>query len=113
MLGLGLDILGDIGMAIGAAAKPSFSFRKFLLIGVPKTILVCLGAMFSFYGVFVSTWYVASRVTPDATQQMTATFLGTFGFFITLAILWGNRTGKKGSDKTEQEGSRERQGSRQ
>lgn len=64
------------------------------LFYLPKTIAVFFVGALAFYGVFVSTWYVASLMTPDSTQQMTATFLGTFGFFITAAILWGNRKSK-------------------
>lgn len=65
------------------------------LFYLPKTLAVFFIGAFAFYGVFVSTWYVASLMTRDSTQQMTATFLGTFGFFITAAILWGKRQDKK------------------
>ena len=106
--GVVLEVIASLGGTVKAVTPQPFSLGKFILIGMPKTVLIGLGAMFSFYGVFVSIWYVASLVTPDSTQQMTATFLGTFGFFITAAILWGKHQDKK----TDKEDPNERQTSR-
>jgi hypothetical protein len=86
-------VLWILGTLLGVSVGLLFNLPA-LIMNLPKTIALLFVLAFGFYGIFTLNMWLASFLTPDSTLQMTYTFLGTFGFIITGAILLGRRTGK-------------------